>query len=265
MLYEAERGDMSIAVVGDAMISRRMALPRTGLSEVELLRSADLSIANLEFLFHDFEHACSGPVNVYAFRSENLSELKWMGITLSTANNHSYDFSRRLLHHTKHLEEHDIRMPAVARPRSCARPSLCGIAARSYPIMSASSTFSDISRAGPARPDFPGRPGSNALRHQKSHKVTPDVFEALHKANRELGYEEHEEVQAQFGFSGRPKPLDKRTALRFLANEFHVAESFTLETAVNRRILRVLASGSTAPEQADWLVYGVHCHERHHG
>ena len=63
MLYEAERGDMSIAVVGDAMISRRMSPYREPdfLKLVELLRSADLSIANLEFLFHDFEHAWIDP------------------------------------------------------------------------------------------------------------------------------------------------------------------------------------------------------------
>jgi poly-gamma-glutamate synthesis protein (capsule biosynthesis protein) len=92
--------------------------------------------------------------------------------------------------------------------------------------------------------------------------VTPDVFEALHKANRELGYEEHDEVQAQFGFSGRPKPLDRRTAVRFLENEFHVAEAFKLETSVNKEDLEGISKWIRgAKKQADWVVYGVHCHE----
>jgi len=57
MLYDAERGDISIAVVGDAMISRRMRAFRElhFLKLVEIIRNADVSIANLEFLFHDYE------------------------------------------------------------------------------------------------------------------------------------------------------------------------------------------------------------------
>ena len=45
---------------------------------VELLRSTDLSIANLEFLFHNFEHAWQWTGGTYT-RSDpkNLSELKW--------------------------------------------------------------------------------------------------------------------------------------------------------------------------------------------
>ncbi len=59
MLYDAERGDMTIAVVGDAMISRRMRAFRElqFLKLVEIVRNADVSIANLEFLFHDYESA----------------------------------------------------------------------------------------------------------------------------------------------------------------------------------------------------------------
>ena len=43
MIYEAERGDISIAVVGDAMISRRMSVFREPnfLKLIELVRSAD--------------------------------------------------------------------------------------------------------------------------------------------------------------------------------------------------------------------------------
>ena len=57
MTYEAERGDISISVVGDAMISRRMSVFREPafLKLIDLIRSADVSIANLELLFHDYE------------------------------------------------------------------------------------------------------------------------------------------------------------------------------------------------------------------
>jgi poly-gamma-glutamate capsule biosynthesis protein CapA/YwtB (metallophosphatase superfamily) len=268
MLYEAERGDISIAVVGDAMLSRRLRPFREPhfLQLVELLRNADLSIANLEFLFHDYDHAWQWTRGTYT-RSDpkNLGELQWMGIdAVLTANNHSYDFSEGGYFTTlKHLDGMDMPHAGGGKDLDHARaPAYVDSPRGRVAVMSASSTFSDVSRAGPGRPDFPGRPGINALRHQKVHHVTQDVFEALHKANRELGYEEHDEVQAQFGFSGRTKPLDKRTAVRFLENEFHLGEAFRLETAVNKEDLDGISKWLRgAKKQADWLVYGVHCHE----
>ena len=56
-IYDAERRDISIAVGGDAMITRRMRAfqePRF-LKLVEILRGADVSLVNLEMLFHDYE------------------------------------------------------------------------------------------------------------------------------------------------------------------------------------------------------------------
>lgn len=268
MLYEAERGDISIAVVGDAMLSRRLRAFREPdfLKLVELLRNADLSLANLEFLFHDYESAWQWTRGTYT-RSDpkNLAELKWMGIdAVLTANNHSYDFSEGGYFTTlKHLADMDIPYAGGGQDLDHARaPAYVDSPRGRVAVMSASSTFSEISRAGPGRPDFPGRPGINALRHEKVHHVPPDVFEALHKANRALGYEEHEEVQAQFGFSGRPKPLDPRTAVRFLEQEFHRAEAFKLETSANKEDLQGIGKWIRgAKMQADWLMYGVHCHE----
>ena len=57
MIYDAEKRNISIAVGGDAMITRRMQPYREPkfLELVELLRQADISVVNLEMLFHDYE------------------------------------------------------------------------------------------------------------------------------------------------------------------------------------------------------------------
>ena len=113
MIYDAERGDISIAVAGDAMISRRMQAFREPqfLRLVDILRKADVSIANLEFLFHDFEDSWQWTGGTYT-RSDpkNLEELKWMGLNaLLTANNHSFDFSEGGFFTTlKHLNDMDL-------------------------------------------------------------------------------------------------------------------------------------------------------------
>ncbi|HIC33352.1 MAG TPA: CapA family protein, partial [Gammaproteobacteria bacterium] len=57
MIYNAEKRDISIAVGGDAMITRRMQSftePKF-LELIEILRAADVSVVNLEMLFHDYE------------------------------------------------------------------------------------------------------------------------------------------------------------------------------------------------------------------
>ena len=268
MLYDAERGDISIAVMGDAMLSRRLRAFKEPhfLQLVELLHNADVSIANLEFLFHNFESSWQWTRGTYT-RSDpkNLSELTWMGIdAVSTANNHAFDFSEEgFLTTLQHLDDLGLPHAGGGKDLDHARaPAYVDSPRGRVAVMSAASTFAEISRAGAGRPDFPGRPGINALRHQKVHYVTPEVFEALHKANRELGYEEHEEAAAQFGFSGPTEPLDKRTAVRFLGNEFRLAEASTLKTSVNKEDLEGIGNWMRgAKKQADWLVYGMHCHE----
>ena len=54
MIYESAQGNMTIAVAGDSMITRPMSMFREKefLALVELLKSADASVVNLEMLFH---------------------------------------------------------------------------------------------------------------------------------------------------------------------------------------------------------------------
>ena len=97
MIYNAEKRDISIAVGGDAMITRRMRAFNEDkfLRLLDILHRADASVVNLEMLFHDYESSWQWSNATYT-RSDpqNLDELKWMGIdAVTTANNHSFDFS----------------------------------------------------------------------------------------------------------------------------------------------------------------------------
>ena len=128
--------------------------------------------------------------------------------------------------------------------------------------MSASSTFSDQSRAGPGRPDFRGRPGINALRHKLVHHVDREVFDALHRANRELGYQEAHDAYEAFGFRGGEEELDPATEVEFLEKRFVLDEQFRMETSVNQDDLGGIGKWIRgAQKQSDWVMYGVHCHE----
>ncbi len=268
MLYEAESGDMSIAVVGDAMISRRMQAFREPnfLKLVELLRETDVSIANLEFLFHDYEHAWQWTHGTYT-RSDprNLKELKWMGFDgVSTATNHAYDFSEGgFLRTLEHLDDVDLNHAGGGRDLDHARaPTYIDSPRGRVALMSATSTYYEISRAGTGRPDFPGRPGINALRHKLVHHVPPDIYDALNKTKDGLGYAEQEANRVQFGFQGRDGDLDPRSAMKFLDREFRLGDDFKVETSVNREDLEGIGNWIRgAKQQSDWIVYGLHCHE----
>ena len=154
-IYDAERRDISIAVGGDAMITRRMQAfqePRF-LKLVDILRGADVSLVNLEMLFHDYESTWQWSSATYT-RSDpkNLDELKWMGINaVTTANNHSFDFSEGGFFTTlKHLNEVDLAHAGGGKDIDHARAPVYVDSARGrVAVMSASSTFTDISRAGP--------------------------------------------------------------------------------------------------------------------
>ena len=268
MIYNAEKRDISIAVGGDAMITRRMRAFNEDrfLRLRDILHRADATVVNLEMLFHDYESSWQWSNATYT-RSDphNLDELKWMGIdAVTTANNHSFDFSEGgFLTTLDHCREIDLPQAGGGRSIDEARaPAYVDSPQGRLAVMSASSTFSDQSRAGPGRPDFRGRPGINALRHKLVHHVDREVFDALHRANRELGYQEAHDAYEVFGFRGVEEELDAATDVEFMEKSFVLDEQFRVETSVNQDDLGGIGKWIRgAQKQADWVAYGVHCHE----
>ncbi|MCI0879983.1 MAG: CapA family protein [Chloroflexi bacterium] len=268
MIYDAERRDISIAVGGDAMITRRMRPHKEEafLKLAKILRDADVTVVNLEMLFHDYESSWQWSGATYT-RSDphNLEDLKWLGIdAVTTANNHSFDFSEGgFLTTLEHCREIDLPTAGGGRNIDEARaPAYVDSPRGRLAIMSTTSTFSEQSRAGPGRPDFPGRPGVNALRHQLVHHVERDVFEALNKAKKELGYQETQEATEAFGFRGASEAIDHATEVEFLENKFILSEEFAVKTSPNPDDVAGIGNWLRgAQKQSDWMIYGAHCHE----
>jgi hypothetical protein len=268
MIYEAERGDISIAVVGDAMISRRMREFREPqfLKLVDLVRGADVSLANLEFLFHDFESSWGWSHGTYTRGDHRLlDELTWMGFDgVFTANNHSFDFSEGgFLTTLKHLNDRNIPHAGGGKDIDHARaPGYVDSARGRVAFMSGASTFTPVSRAGAGRADFPGRPGISTLRRNTVHHVPKETFDALVRANRELGFEAQQDAQARFGFIAPPRTVDRTKSLKFLEHDFRLGEAFRKETTLDKDDMEGISRWLRgARKQADWTVYGLHAHE----
>ncbi len=57
MLYDSEGGNIAITLTGDSMITRGMQAfqEKQFLGVVELFHESDITVSNLEMLFHHFE------------------------------------------------------------------------------------------------------------------------------------------------------------------------------------------------------------------
>jgi poly-gamma-glutamate synthesis protein (capsule biosynthesis protein) len=261
MRYEEESGDLRLALVGDALISRRLAVYREPgfLALAELLRGADVSIANAETLFHEYEHAPipdSGPFGTYAACDPAvIDDLRWMGIRMvSTANNHAIDYGEAgVLTNIANLKAHGMPFAGTGRTLTEAvAPTYLDTPRGSVALISVTITLPPGDhRAGDPRGVVRGRPGANVLRHTATHTVPAAQLEAL----RELGRRSNLGVLFRDGpeavtFGGRRfvAGADDEYATRQEPNVF--------DLDLNLRWLR------DARRLADWVVVAVHCHER---
>jgi poly-gamma-glutamate capsule biosynthesis protein CapA/YwtB (metallophosphatase superfamily) len=269
MRYQAEAGELSLALVGDVMVNRRLSPfgEAEYITLVDLLRGADLTLANLETQINDYELSWAQKPDSISWQVGNptcLEDLRWLGIgAVTISNNHSYDYNEAgLLTTMRHLKERGVPFAGGGMTLDDARaPVLIDLAAGRVALLGATTTFSDQSQAGLARPDFPGKPGINALHHLKVHEVPRDVFDALVEAKVGLGYKEYELVHRTF-HPHRVEAYDEATEVRFLGQRFQLANAYDTHTSCSQDDLAGIGKWiRSAAKQADWVVYSTHCHE----
>jgi len=97
MLYDAEKGDFTIALTGDCMLTRRLSIFREERFQalVNTIRQADAAFTNLETTVHTWDEGAPG-ITQGTFMTTDpalLEDLKWLGIKfVSCANNHAFDY-----------------------------------------------------------------------------------------------------------------------------------------------------------------------------
>jgi poly-gamma-glutamate capsule biosynthesis protein CapA/YwtB (metallophosphatase superfamily) len=256
--YDEDSGDITFAFAGDAMPTRRIGMHAEPefLAVAELLRGADVSIANSETLYHEFEGfpvADSGLYGTYvATHPDVIDDLRWLGLDLvSTANNHCVDYGELgLLANIDNLDRH--RLPYAGTGRSlteAARPRYLPTVAGTVAMVAVTLTMPPGDhRAGEARGAVKARPGANVLRHYVSHEVPAEAFRELLDLGGRLS------LGRDFRRHG--------DAVTFLGRTFtegdgyrtiHTIDPFDLELN-----LRWIAE---ARQLADWVVVSMHCHE----
>ena len=259
MLYEEESGDIRFGLVGDALISRRLRPYREPrfLALRDILQGADVSIANSETLFHDFESSPisdSGPYGTYAQCDPIvIDDLKWLGIDMvSTANNHVVDYGEEgILTNIRNLKAHGMPFAGTGRTLSeAAAPTYLDTPRGSVALIGVTLTMPPADhRAGDARGPIKGRPGANVLRHTVVHSVPRAQLDALREIGRGLSLgPRFQESDAGITLFGQ----------QFVAGDDYAKSSHATEcdTELNLRWIR------DARRMADWVVVSMHNHER---
>jgi poly-gamma-glutamate capsule biosynthesis protein CapA/YwtB (metallophosphatase superfamily) len=281
MLYQSEKGELNIALSGDAMVTMRLSVfdePRY-LALVKILRDADVAISNLEMPIHNYDSPFHFKQGTYSAAHPNTAkDLKWMGIRMvSTANSHVFDFGiggmlssiakldeAEMVHAGTGMHLSDARAARYLDTRN-GRVALLGVAA--------SSSSADWGKAGEQGDQLKGRPGISSLHYHTIHTVDAESLEALRRISEKLGLERTKADRVTSGFFGDKYNADKSdlifktsfassTLEDFEGVSFRQGKEFTTTTKCYKPDLDdILRWVRDARRQADWVVVSFHGHE----
>jgi poly-gamma-glutamate synthesis protein (capsule biosynthesis protein) len=178
---------MRIALAGDLLVTRRLrgAIDSGYLSSLTAVtEAADLAIANLETLLHDYSSPASAVSGGSWLRAEPdiASELREIGFAmLARANNHAMDFGvAALLETSRHLKHAGVHHAGAGTCLADAlAPAVYDTASGRVALVSACSTLPVGAEATRPRGAIPGRCGIAPLRHHMRYTVPEPVLRTL--------------------------------------------------------------------------------------
>jgi poly-gamma-glutamate capsule biosynthesis protein CapA/YwtB (metallophosphatase superfamily) len=269
MLYEAEKGEFSLALAGDTMLTRKL-MPfkeERFLALRKILTGCDAAFANLEGTVHTWDEGTPG-ITQGTFMTTDpslLEDLKWLGVNVvSCANNHAFDYGEDgVLANLKHLQAAGIAHAGTGKNLTEARaPGYLDTPNGRVGLIATTAAFRPWNQAGEQRPDLRGRPGINPLSFQSTYSVDATAFDQLKRISRELGFEKSTERARKHFYSDKELPNAQSAELSLLGNRYVAGEGFSIATEANERDVQDnLRWIREARRQADWLIVSGHCHE----
>lgn len=135
---------------------------------IDTIRTADVAIANLETVIHEFlGHAQADAGGVYMASPPLIAaELKWAGFDmLAHANNHAFDYGATgVLETIQHVESANLVIAGSGKDLQQARaPKYFNCYDSTVALVALASDFVKYGKASHSRPDIVGRPGINPL------------------------------------------------------------------------------------------------------
>lgn len=253
-------GNLSLALTGDAIITRKMSVfEEPGFLEMRrILSDATAAFTNLEVLFHDWGAGVvpqeeSGGTYMQA-DPELAGELAWLGFDMvSRANNHTMDYGvGGMRATTRAVEEAGLVHAGAGENLALARaPGYLETPGGRIALISVASTFDDPMMAGRQRKDLGGRPGLSPLRYDRTFTVP-----------RERVVQLQETEDGMRDRSGPTEPTEVPDTIGFLGETFVAGDGYGSSTSVHPGDLEeILHEIRAADRQADWVVVSSHTHE----
>jgi poly-gamma-glutamate capsule biosynthesis protein CapA/YwtB (metallophosphatase superfamily) len=269
MIYDSERGDFKMMLLGDVMPTRRLSVFREqGYLELRTVVSdADAAFANLETSVHPYleGHQNISGGTYMTTEPHLLEDLKWLGVNLvSTANNHAYDYGEEGITATcRYLDAAGVVHAGSGRHlREARSPAYLDTARGRVALIATTATMPLHSIAGAQRPDTPGRAGVNPLRHSVTYFVDERGLNELRRLGAELGFDAAGERRKNLGDAKSRGGANNLDEYSFGPLRFHRGDGFASRTSVNKRDAEEnLQAVREARRMSDWVVVSLHCHE----
>jgi poly-gamma-glutamate capsule biosynthesis protein CapA/YwtB (metallophosphatase superfamily) len=268
-MYEAELGNLTVALAGDTIPTRPLSVFRAkrSLRIRETLSAADAAYTNLEAPVHTYLDAgqWQRPTGGTYMTTEPylLDELKWLGFNLvSCGSSHADDYgSDGVLRTLSYFDAAGLAHAGLGRHLAEARsPAFLDTARGRVALVAAHVPDNDFGRAGEQRRDSPGFPGLNVIRHRVVHQIDRAAMDAIVGISMKLGW--HAEMLRR-GQLGEPDRDSGYQSYNFLGRQFEVSETTAIRSYThptdNERNLRQIAH---AKGSADCVIASLHTHEQ---
>ena len=266
---ERNMNDMTFIATGDSFITRR--IPEGGYEGQHLLREIigrhDVRFTNLEMTFHHMEGTPAAESGgTWAMADPRcLDDMRGYGFNLyTTANNHSGDYGEGgVLATIRHLQERDMIFSGTGRNLAeASRPCYLETRKGRVALVSASSSFSAASAAGPQSGEAPGRPGLNPLRVQTTYHVTRPYFDMVRELAAATGINAMEDYAIRLGYLlPKQENVQALGQYRFVLDEENRVVSEPREKDMQRIETEIREAG----RQADVVLVSIHAHEADYG
>jgi poly-gamma-glutamate capsule biosynthesis protein CapA/YwtB (metallophosphatase superfamily) len=258
--------ELRVALTGDSIIQRRLLTQQDATLRplFDLIRSTDVSFTNLEIVPNDFEGdpALESGGSHFGAPAWVLDELTEAGFDLfAAATNHCLDYGiSGLLRGIEAMEQRGLSYAGVGRNlEEARRPVYHTHPNGTVAMLSCSATFAKGQEASAQRPDMPGRPGVNPLRHTTVYEVTSQQLSSLSEIAEQLGLERIRQKIIKLGFAFPPDDpaLIELKDLRFRAAERPAIRMY----AKSEDVEGIARWVREARELSDVVLVSIHTHE----
>ncbi len=269
MTYASEAGDFSIALGGDCMLTRRLAVydEPAFLRLRQVFRDSDAGFVNLETVVRQGHEGVPGITRGTYMTTPPalLDDLKWFGINMvACANNHAYDYGEAgLLATMTHLDAAGIVHAGSGRNLAQARnPAYLETRNGRVALVAVTATYRPWNIASAQRPDSAGRPGVNPFASSTAYTVDAATFAALKHMSYALGFEQTRARNRGHFYNEREAPPERAEEMELFGQRILRGEGFAAaSTGDAADIAGNLRAIAEARRQADWVIVSFHSHD----